>query len=269
MRFRWCVPAAAVAAGALVTGSVLVAGATASASVPVPASGGGPVLVRPGGPAGGFSSAGPWSPGKEVRIPNWSGYAASGGTGAFRSVSASWTQPTGTCGSRDQYASFWVGLDGYTSMTVEQTGTQLHCYGGRAHYSAWWEMFPADPHYFATAVKPGDKLSASVTYAGGSSYTLRISDRTQGWSHALTKSIASAKRSSAEVIVEAPSGPGPGGLEPLADFGTVSFTSATVDGSRIGRASPVEIIMAAGSVRKDKVSALTDGENFTATWLHS
>src|ERR1700678_1270393 len=50
---------------------------------------------------------------------NWSGYAGDSGTST--SVSASWVQPTVTCGgsgAKDKYSSFWVGLDGYSSTTV-------------------------------------------------------------------------------------------------------------------------------------------------------
>lgn len=50
-----------------------------------------------------------------------------------------------TCPSHSaQYASFWVGIDGYSSGSVEQLGTHSDCVGkGRASYYAWWEMYPA------------------------------------------------------------------------------------------------------------------------------
>lgn len=55
------------------------------------------------------------------------------------SVSASWTQPTATCSRGDQYAAFWIGIDGYSSSTVEQTGTEADCVGNTAEYYAWYE----------------------------------------------------------------------------------------------------------------------------------
>src|SRR5262245_7033344 len=55
---------------------------------------------------------------------NWSGYAVTGGR--YTSVSASWTEPSVSC-SGTAYSSFWVGLDGDTSGTVEQTGTDADC----------------------------------------------------------------------------------------------------------------------------------------------
>ena len=76
----------------------------------------------------------------QAESTNWSGYA--GTTGTYTSVSASWTQPKGTCTSGDQYAAFWVGLDGYSSSTVEQTGSEVDCVGRTAEYYAWYEMYP-------------------------------------------------------------------------------------------------------------------------------
>ena len=66
--------------------------------------------------------------GSTTQSTNWSGYAATGGSGAYTSVSGSWTEPTVTC-SQTAYSSFWVGLDGYNSNTVEQTGTDSDCSG--------------------------------------------------------------------------------------------------------------------------------------------
>ena len=65
---------------------------------------------------------------------NWSGYA--GTTGTYTSVTASWIQPAGHCTGGDQYAAFWVGLDGYSSSTVEQTGSEVDCIGRTAQYYA-------------------------------------------------------------------------------------------------------------------------------------
>ncbi|MGH1552821.1 G1 family glutamic endopeptidase [Streptomyces sp. L7] len=78
-----------------------------------------------------------------VSSTNWSGYAATGSTGAYTSVTSSWTQPTVTCGSATTYSSFWVGLDGYSNSALEQTGTEADCIGGKATYGAWWEVLPA------------------------------------------------------------------------------------------------------------------------------
>ena len=107
---------------------------------------------------------------------NWSGYAAAGAAGAFTSVSSSWTQPTVTCGPQQTFSSFWVGLDGDGTQSVEQTGTEADCSSGAAAYQGWWEMFPAAPVFYNSPVKPGDAMSASVTANGGGAFTLTLSD---------------------------------------------------------------------------------------------
>jgi hypothetical protein len=131
-------------------------------------------------------------------------------------------------------------------------------------------MYPAYPVNFSNTVRPGDHFTGSVTFTGGSSYTLKLSDTTRGWSHTVTKSLSGAANSSAEVIAEAPCCTASGGILPLAHFSTVPFSNATVNGSAIGNFSPTQIIMvdSAGSA-KDSVSALSGGTSFTVTWLRA
>ncbi len=199
----------------------------------------------------------------------WSGYAAT--TGTYTSVSASWTQPAGTCSRGDQYAAFWVGLDGYSSSSVEQTGSEVDCVGRTAEYYAWYEMYPGPSENYPNTVRAGDHFNASVTYEGSNEFSQYIADTTQGWSHTTVASLAGAARSSAEVIVEAPCCTNSGGILPLTDFGTVSLTGSMANGSAIGNAGGLtQIIMIDNSGRdKDTVSSLTSGENFSATWLRS
>jgi hypothetical protein len=198
---------------------------------------------------------------------NWSGYAATSGT--YTSVSASWTEPTGHCSSGSQFSSFWVGLDGFNSSSVEQTGSEVDCSGSTPRYYAWYEMFPSPSHSYSNTVRPGDHFNASVTFTGGSSFSLFIADTTQGWSHTHTGSLSGAARSSAEVIVEAPSSSS--GVLPLANFGTVNISGSTANGSALGNAGGVtQIIMVNSSGQaKDSVSSLSGGQNFSATWLRS
>lgn len=205
----------------------------------------------------------------QAESTNWSGYAAT--TGTYTSVSANWTQPAGTCSRGDQYAAFWVGLDGYSSSSVEQTGSEVDCVGRTAEYSAWYEMYPGPSENYTNTVRAGDQFNATVTYEGNNEFSLYIADTTQGWSHTTTASLAGAARSSAEVIVEAPCCTASGGILPLTDFGTVSLTGSTANGAAIGNAGGVtQIIMIDNAGRdKDSVSSLTSEENFSATWLRS
>jgi Peptidase A4 family len=205
----------------------------------------------------------------QAESTNWSGYAAT--TGTYTSVSASWTQPAGTCSRGDQYAAFWVGLDGYSSSTVEQTGSEVDCVGRTAEYYAWYEMYPGGSVNYSNTVRAGDHFNASVTYEDNNEFSLFIQDTTQRWSHTTTASVAGAARSSAEVIVEAPCCTFSGGILPLTDFGTVNISGSTANGAVLGNAGGVtQIIMIDNAGReKDTVSSLSGGDAFSATWLRS
>jgi hypothetical protein len=251
----------------LTTGTALAASSASAATM----SG---ARFTPGGPihlVGAGSSANLRSGGisHQAESTNWSGYA--GTTGTYTSVSASWTQPAGTCSRGDQYAAFWVGLDGYTSSSVEQTGSEVDCIGRTAEYVAWYEMYPNPSVNYSNTVRAGDHFNASVTYQGSNKFALFIQDTTQGWSHTTTGTLAGAPRSSAEVIIEAPCCTASGGILPLTDFGTVNITGSLANGAAIGNAGGVtQIIMIDSQGRtRDSVSALSGGENFSATWIRS
>ncbi len=200
---------------------------------------------------------------------NWSGYAVTGANGAFHSVSANWTEPTATCTSNsDLYASFWVGLDGFSSNSVEQTGTDSDCVGRTASYYGWYEMYPAFPVNFSNPVSHGDSMSASVTFSGTRTYTLVLKDNTKGWTQTITKNQSGLARSSAEVITEAPSSSS--GVLPLANFGTISYSTSSANGAALGGQNPTSITMINSSnADKDSTSAITAGGAFSNTWIRS
>jgi len=206
----------------------------------------------------------------EVTSNNWSGYATTGST--YKSVSASWTQPTAKCsGNRTTtYAAFWVGLDGYSSDSVEQTGTLIECVGSTAEYAGWYEMYPAALTTYSNTLRPGDAMSASVTFSGTETYTLVLKDATEGWTKTTTVNETGLSRSSAEVITEAPCCTGSGGILPLADFGTVSYSGSSDNGSSMGTQSPTEIIIVDGSGnQEDSTSAISSSGAFSNTWIRS
>ncbi|MER7772900.1 G1 family glutamic endopeptidase [Kitasatospora sp. NPDC096140] len=193
---------------------------------------------------------------------NWGGYAAQGS--GFTSVSATWTEPRATCNSTNDLYAPWVGIDGYGSSSVEQTGVATDCSSGSPVNQAWYEMYPAAPVYLSTGSYPvsaGDSISASVTYAGSNKYTLKLTDSTRGWTYTTTKTL-SAQRTSAEVIIESPTGSYP-------KFGTLSFTSATVNGKSLGSYGPVALDPSANGTYEARTSALSSGgTSFTDTYLH-
>jgi hypothetical protein len=219
--------------------------------------GGYPMMPPPAG-------SGPLKNAAAAESENWAGYASTGSPGTFTSVSATWSQPAVTCGSEDTFSSFWVGLDGDGTNSVEQTGTEADCAGGTASYQGWFEMFPDAPVFYSNPVAPGDAMSASVVASGGGAFTLTLTDSTQGWTQTTDQTSDTAELGSAEVIAEAPSD---GTVLPLSDFGAVNFANATVDGTAIGDENPSSITMvSAGGVTEATPSALTGDNAFTVSW---
>jgi hypothetical protein len=208
----------------------------------------------------------------QAQSSNWSGYADISET--FSSVGGSWTEPTGTCsGSTTSLAAFWVGIDGYSSGSVEQDGTLIECYLGTAYHFSWWEMYPTNAiQVVGESVAPGDHITATVTRSG-SSYALRVTDSTHtANSFSTTQSCSGCANSSAEWIAEAPSGSG--GVFPLTDFHSWSLSGATVSTTTshgvISSYPDVEITMVGSSDVKAQPSALnSSGNGFSVTWEHS
>jgi len=274
---RRCLSLLAIVLGA---GSLMAAaGSRADASVaatPSPST----THVRPGGAVDNFvpgglmkRPSGAVAQGHQVKnqtsSTNWSGYAATGSAGQFNSVSSSWTEPAADCtGSDDEYAAFWVGLDGYNSSSVEQTGTDSDCDGTTPDYYGWYEMYPADPVYFSNPVAPGDSMSASVTFSGTETYTLVLTDNTHDWTQTITENESGLSRSSAEVITEVPSSES--GVLPLADFGTVGYGGSAVNGSSMATLDPTGIIIVDGSGnQQDTTSSMDSSGDFSNGWLSS
>jgi len=188
---------------------------------------------------------------------NWSGMAAQGS--GFTSTSASWVEPSVTCNSANDLMAPWVGIDGYGSSTVEQTGVATDCSSGRPVYQAWYEMYPAGPVYYRNPVQAGDTITASVTRSG-SSYTLTLRDVTQGWTKTTNKTLDAAN-ASAEFIIESPTGAYP-------RFGSVDFRNATVNGNPLGDYDPVAMDASNSSGYEDHTSGLSGGTDFSISYLH-
>ncbi len=216
---------------------------------------------------------------------NWAGYAVSSAPGSVSDARGSWVVPSiqGTCPSTNQYSSFWVGIDGFNSNTVEQTGTDSDCRSGSPAYYAWYEFYPKPSHVISgLSVHPGDVMFADVSFAGGR-FTASLRDVTTGASSSASARVSSAQRSSAEWIAEAPSSSG--GILPLADFGTVSFgtdytgvaatCTATIGGVAGAIASfgssvqSISMVTSSGVLKAQPSALSSDGTSFTVTWKSS
>lgn len=204
---------------------------------------------------------------------NWSGYADTGG--GFSAVSGSWTEPAANCsGFQTSVTSFWVGIDGTGSSTVEQDGTVAVCLFGTAHYFSWWEMDPTNVmQLVGYSVQPGDAITAAVTRSG-TSYRLALTDSTHpADSFSTTQTCSDCANASAEWIAEAPTVLF--GVTPLADFGTwnlndASATSGSVSGAiQAFAGGAVTMIDSSGDVQAQPGALSSDGTAFTDTWLRS
>lgn len=235
--------------------AVIIGGGAVAASVTVPGAGGTSTISN-----NGYTST------------NWSGYADTASSGyKFNSVSATWTQPVVTTQSSSSYvaASFWVGLDGFSSNTVEQTGTQAVLGANeQMQYTAWYELYP-QVEIPVFDVNSGDKISASVTYNPGSNnYTFKISDLTSNQTFsttAVTAHTTNAARSSAEWIVESPTfgtSSGSNYLATLANYGSFSFNSAaaSISGNSLTQSGSISGV-AANSLAAVNSITLVDNNN--------
>ena len=218
---------------------------------------------------------------------NWSGYGDAANKGvALRYVQADWNVPSVNCAGSTlgtgelAYNSDWVGLDGFNSATVEQTGTTAYCQQGSTTptYYAWYEVFPSDPVAFS-GVAPGDAINASV-YFNGKTYGITLTDLTTGGKITTTQACpakSTCKNSSAEVIVEDPgdSAPDLG----LADFGQVNFTNAqvtsrngtkgTLTSGSLWKATAINLADLSNHHVLAKAGPLEGGAAFADTWVQS
>jgi hypothetical protein len=235
--------AAGVAVGALA--AALTAGAfalvPASAAVSAVTSSKVPAAIQPSTPlravgAGPGAAASAATSVTSLQSANWAGYAASFGTTTFRFVSAQFTAPsldcTGVTDPNGAWSGHWVGLDGFRSTAVEQTGLVAGCNGTTPVYAPFWEMFPNAPGYPSITVKAGDTISMSVYFnRSARRFTLTFSDTTSGQKFTRTRACpagATCRRNSAEAISEAPFDTTTSSVLPLADFQTASFANVSI-----------------------------------------
>jgi len=215
---------------------------------------------------------------------NWSGYAVTAPTNDVATdVKGTWVVPSVSCsGTPTGFSSYWVGIDGFNSSTVEQTGTDSDCESASGQtdtptYYSWFEMYP-NPSYtisFPKGIKPGDVMTAEVKVTGeitshgrntGANFSMTITDTTQGETFTAIGTVQGAAQSSAEWIVEAPEictivkRTETCGLAPLADFNLAQFTTGSATFSTTAT-TPVSTTNPIGGWGNDVQSITMVGEN--------
>ncbi|HEX7444001.1 MAG TPA: G1 family glutamic endopeptidase, partial [Acidimicrobiales bacterium] len=225
------------------------------------------------------ASAGAVTPNSETQAtaPSWAGYI---GIGSYRAVSTTLVVPAATCApGENSSASFWAGIGGLESATIEQTGVESACQAGHPAYWAWWEAYGGSPSsgpLSEVRVHPADTVTATVFDRGGGTYAMTVTDATSRTMQSATATVAGAVDSSIECIAEDPRGTG--GQVPYTDYGTVTFSSCLAggvesssgtvvsDGFPVGIGTLVRITgVTGGNGVNAAVSPISDGTSFTVT----
>jgi len=216
-----------------------------------------------------------------VGSSNWSGYVAApslqrGVANSVSYVAGSWIVPNLAPTPNTSYCAIWVGIDGFTSGTVEQMGTEHDWSNGHQTNYAWFEMYPQGSYEITGfPVNIGDEISVGINYIGSNIYRMVLTNVTRRVSTTIPYSYttsSSGQRSCAEWVVEAPFA---GTILPLSDFKLASFNScaATIEGVtgtiNNGHWTEDSIEMIGTSGAKAIPSALSpNGANFTVSWEH-
>ena len=221
-------------------------------------------------------------PKNQATSTNWSGYVAANNlshpsNNTVSSVAGSWIVPT-VARTSNAYCAYWVGIDGYSSSTVEQIGTAHDMVNGAQQHYAWFEMYPGGSYQITGfPVSPGDVISASVVYVGNGVFSMTLANNTQSVATTIPTSYTrstTATRSSAEWIVEAPFS---GSILPLSNFGTAYMwgCNATINSilapisNNNWQSASLDMVTNSNALKALTSSLLPDAGSFFILWSHS
>jgi hypothetical protein len=216
---------------------------------------------------------------------NWSGYnqgTLEQGSKLFSSIGGDWTVPTATqhtAGQAEDSAD-WIGIGGgcidsgctVTDSTLIQTGTEQDVSStGATSYSAWWEIIPG-PSLTITniAVRPGDKMAASLTSLAPGVWTIKITDTTNGQYYTTTVPYPSTE-DTAEWIQETPLILGTNaGLASQPNLTSPAFDLATTNGApaNLKSSEEMDLVDSSGNVIAAPSAPDPDSDGFNVcTWV--
>ncbi|KPM46324.1 hypothetical protein AK830_g21 [Neonectria ditissima] len=160
----------------------------------------------------------------------------SGNWGGAVKIGSGYNQVEGTIivpevsGASGSAASTWVGIDGDTCQTaILQTGVSFYADGS---FNAWYEWIPDYAYNFNNFdISVGDEIKMSVDASSKTKGVATLENLTtnQKVTHTFTNTPSTLCETNAEWIVEAFQENG--SQVTLVDFGTVTFTDASVSGS--------------------------------------
>lgn len=202
---------------------------------------------------------------------NWAGAVLIGS--GYTAVTGTFTVPTPKApaagGGRGSYAaSAWVGIDGDTCTTsILQTGIDFTITEGRPSFQAWYEWFPAVSVNLELAIEAGHKIELTVTATSkktGSAIIKNLSTGKETGHTFKTQSTALCETNAEWIVEDFEEG---SSLVPFADFGTVTFSDATVTTAEGVKGVTGATIIDLRQDSKVLTSCSASGESVTCTYL--
>jgi hypothetical protein len=227
-------------------------------------------------------------PFKTNQSNNWSGYnqgTLEKGDKLFSSITGYWTVPKATQHTKGQaeYSADWIGIGGgcvnanctVTDDTLIQTGTEQDVgSGGKASYSAWYELIPAPSETIGMAIHQGDRMYASIATVASNAdvWKITLKDLTTGKSYSTTVPYTSSQ-DTAEWIEETPLIIGTGaGIAALPNLTSPKFDKATTDGAaaNLKSSEEMQLVNSSGKVIADPSGPDPDKDGFNiCAWASS
>jgi hypothetical protein len=201
---------------------------------------------------------------------NWSGYLST--DGIFTSISGSWMATSPTAEGRTNSAdATWIGIGGVSTSDLIQIGTQNTVSpSGVVSSAAFYELLPgASQTVPGVTVSPGDSMSATITQVSGSTWSMTITDNTNGQSYTNNFTYSSSL-SSAEWIEEDPSYSSDR-LVPFDNYGTTTFAAGSTTKNGVSQSiysssgDPITMINKSNQTLSSPSNLNSGGSSFTAT----
>ncbi|KAH8903593.1 hypothetical protein BR93DRAFT_947244 [Coniochaeta sp. PMI_546] len=204
---------------------------------------------------------------------NWAGAVLVGS--GYKSVTGTFVVPTpkkpsGGSSSTTYSASAWVGIDGDTCQTsILQTGVDFNVQGTSVSFDAWYEWYPDYAYTFTGfSIAAGNTIKVTATATSTSAGSVTVTNVSTGKTvtHSFSGQSAKLCETNAEWIVE--DFEENGALVPFANFGTVTFTGASVtttSGSTLGVSGAQILDIKQGNTVYTDCSA--SGSSVTCTYV--
>jgi len=175
---------------------------------------------------------------------NWAGVVLNSPKGTYKSVTATFVVPTpkapsGGSSGTEYSASAWVGIDGDTCGTaILQTGVDFNVQNGKVSYDAWYEWYPDYAYDFSgIPISAGNTIQLTVTATSTKAGSAVIKNLSTGKSvtKSLTSTAALCQQDAEWIVEDFEEG---SSLVPFANFGTVTFSSASAGLNAGGSVGP-------------------------------